>query len=400
MEYPIVLVPATFMKVIKQEPADLSPLTLPTCPTPPSPPPSPKHPLLSLWLKPLVSVYQPLWQMGFFLPLSGRTIQLLNQPPVQSSILILPIALIVGLLMIKVPLGAIAVLTSLYIVSNFALLVMLPLQQYLSDLKRYQSAIAQWQQDCEQLRQQYLKHHAQWEQVCQSLRQQRQAQINQWRKQLVAQLLKQAKGFDGGQSDAPPGLAENPEISRFPVLLKQALGDHLHAGKKVGPYTPDFAYIDPKSGLHLDIEIDEPYSTHKVKGKDVKLPTHCTNGKSGKKDSDRNDFFLKRGWCVIRFSELQIFYQPEGCVREIMQLISLVLCQPELFAPYQHIPPITTFPAWNEAMSKKMAEQSFRVTYLKKLGIGEEPVSDSPDDDEAPPKRLVERNLPGKIRKD
>lgn len=62
------------------------------------------------------------------------------------------------------------------------------------------------------------------------------------------------------------------------------------------PYVPDIIFQDPLSNLHIDIEIDEPYSH------DSGQPTHYYPDKY---EDVRNLFFSKHGWIVIRFSEQQ-----------------------------------------------------------------------------------------------
>tara|TARA_R110002012_G_scaffold319996_1_gene542059 strand:+ start:1224 stop:2597 length:1374 start_codon:yes stop_codon:yes gene_type:complete len=76
-------------------------------------------------------------------------------------------------------------------------------------------------------------------------------------------------------------------------------------------YFPDFVFICNKTGLHIDIEIDEPYSFSEKK------PTHHTESK----DNERNRFFLDNNWIIIRFSERQIIQESEKCVEVIENTI-------------------------------------------------------------------------------
>jgi len=77
-------------------------------------------------------------------------------------------------------------------------------------------------------------------------------------------------------------------------------------------YFPDFAFICNKTGLHIDIEIDEPYSFIE------KLPIHHTESN----DNERNKFFLEKNWLVIRFSEKQIIQETENCIKVIENTIT------------------------------------------------------------------------------
>ena len=76
-------------------------------------------------------------------------------------------------------------------------------------------------------------------------------------------------------------------------------------------YQPDFTFICKETGLHIDIEIDEPYNL-----KDKKAIHYI-----GSKDNERNLEFLSLNWCVIRFSENQVRTEPEKCI----ELISMVI---------------------------------------------------------------------------
>lgn len=79
-------------------------------------------------------------------------------------------------------------------------------------------------------------------------------------------------------------------------------------------YQPDFTFICKKTGVHIDIEIDEPYSL-----KDKKAIHYL-----GSKDNERNLEFLSLNWCVIRFSENQVRTEPEKCIELISMFIEAI----------------------------------------------------------------------------
>lgn len=90
-------------------------------------------------------------------------------------------------------------------------------------------------------------------------------------------------------------------------------------------YTPDFIFEYKKSGLRIDIEIDEPYSL------ETREPLHYWSMKRiGYRDEiyhidrERNDHFRFRGWFVLRFSEQQVLQQPNECCHVISDLIEIV----------------------------------------------------------------------------
>jgi hypothetical protein len=122
-----------------------------------------------------------------------------------------------------------------------------------------------------------------------------------------------------GNPSLKRGLAE----LRFLELLQKEMRDLtfidmvISYNSKINSnvYTPDFTLICPKTGLHIDIEIDEPYSIKE------KLPIHFID--CG--DEKRDNFFLDHNWCVIRFSEFQIIKNPDDCLQTIKSVYNSLL---------------------------------------------------------------------------
>jgi very-short-patch-repair endonuclease len=110
------------------------------------------------------------------------------------------------------------------------------------------------------------------------------------------------------------------------------------------PYAPDFCFIDPNTGLHIDIEIDEPYIAN------TQQAIHYKGA-----DSNRNDFFVQNGWLVVRFAEEQIVKYPEACCAQIEAVRQFALyLQPQLDT---HVPVV---PHWTRAEAEKMAQRGTR----------------------------------------
>jgi len=80
-------------------------------------------------------------------------------------------------------------------------------------------------------------------------------------------------------------------------------------------YYPDFTYICELTNLHIDIEIDEPYSFTD------KTPIHYI----GSRDESRNEYFLSYNWVVIRFSEKQIIQEADNCIELIKNVVDSIL---------------------------------------------------------------------------
>ncbi|UJP63684.1 hypothetical protein [Mongoliitalea daihaiensis] len=116
-------------------------------------------------------------------------------------------------------------------------------------------------------------------------------------------------------------------------------------------FEPDFTIVCNKTGFHLDIEIDEPYSF--TPGK----PIHHDRSLDG----FRNNAFLENNWGVIRFSELQIIKYPLSCALLISDLLESI--QKQTFDLYFYGPIIKK---WTYEESMIMMETNFRNTYLPK----------------------------------
>lgn len=128
----------------------------------------------------------------------------------------------------------------------------------------------------------------------------------------------------------------------------------LNTSNKTRPYIPDIALIDhSERNIRIDIEIDEPYSGIS------RIPTHCKGD-----DLFRDQYFVDRGWIVVRFTEHQIITQQQNCLHLIAallnsidnffvipeSLIRLKLPQPEGF--------------WDTLQAKKWMLENYRESYL------------------------------------
>lgn len=120
------------------------------------------------------------------------------------------------------------------------------------------------------------------------------------------------------------------------------------------PYQPDFVYADSATNLHIDIELDEPYSLK------YKKPIHFL-GRST--EQTRDEFFLGCGWVVIRFCEEQVIRYPESCCRAIAETIAQIMGE-QLSADWSKIPPLPPMPRWTEEQARNMARYNYRATYF------------------------------------
>lgn len=128
----------------------------------------------------------------------------------------------------------------------------------------------------------------------------------------------------------------------------------LNTSANTRPYQPDIALIDHSNrNIRIDIEIDEPYS-----GKS-RIPTHCKGD-----DLFRDQYFVDRGWIVVRFTEHQVRTQQENCLFLIASLLHSIDDIYEI--PKQLLgfgfPEAEEF--WDTLQAKKWMLKNYREDYL------------------------------------
>lgn len=163
-----------------------------------------------------------------------------------------------------------------------------------------------------------------------------------------------------------PSFVKGPELDQymrshnhletiFANKLSERFSDRIKTFQKVvfnyHNYYPDLVYIDRKSGVFIDIEIDEPYSRSGS-------PTHFIDDP---RDKERNSEFINNGWNVLRFSERQIIeYLPE-CILIVEIFIKYYINEfpPEFDSILRKI----SDDRWTENESYNFQNQSLRDFY-------------------------------------
>ena len=182
--------------------------------------------------------------------------------------------------------------------------------------------------------------------------------VTEFRYKLLLDVLSQTVPNNGTNSRAKLGWSE----AEFGNHLRRYFPGEIHTGLTLNipgydhPYTPDFAYINQLLSLSIDIEIDEPY-VYKT-GE----PTHFVESR---KDAQRNDFFLSRGWVVIRFSEEQVVRWPKSCCRQVAEAIAQTLGDNALLNQFTNVPDLQPIDQWTEESARQMAASGYRDKYLK-----------------------------------
>lgn len=119
-------------------------------------------------------------------------------------------------------------------------------------------------------------------------------------------------------------------------------------------YLPDFTFYDPKS-ISIAIEIDEPYV-----GKDGQ-PIHYIGF-----DNNRDEYFRKNKWIVIRFAEEQIMKNPIGCCYFIANKI-FELTENKTYVSLftKEKIQLDLIKQWTKDEAHKLAFNRYRNKYLK-----------------------------------
>ncbi len=150
--------------------------------------------------------------------------------------------------------------------------------------------------------------------------------------------------------------------------------DDRYVLTKKNRYEPDISLLNEKNGINifLDIEIDEPYEgINDIKNR---KPTHFRFA-----DVNRNNEFKNRGWIVVRFAEIQIHQNPDGCCRFIADVIKSIYPQfniPLGLMVAKRIEPVLQ---WTKELALNWSAQNYREQYLGIEQFGYMPIIQETD---------------------
>lgn len=146
----------------------------------------------------------------------------------------------------------------------------------------------------------------------------------------------------------------------------KVLGDvNILPQNDVRPYEPDIAIVYTKNSLNvrIDIEIDEPYAAI------TNTPTHYIGCGDEKRDTNLNSL----GWIVIRFSEKQIYQQPNSCIKLVFELVKSIDSSIKVPSIIAEAPALNSEKQWTFIESQNMASIKERQKYLHhEFGLTEE----------------------------
>lgn len=116
-------------------------------------------------------------------------------------------------------------------------------------------------------------------------------------------------------------------------------------------YRPDFCLYWEKKKLYIDIEIDEPYDIVSRK------PIHYL----GNGDNLRDRYFIRNGWCVLRFAEQQIKDNTEGVINYVKRVLRWLTDESEIKI---HDNTLDSINRWSYEEAMDMSSKNIREKYL------------------------------------
>lgn len=177
---------------------------------------------------------------------------------------------------------------------------------------------------------------------------------------LIPTLVKNRESFQpitspSGTGTAPIGASEK----LFEDALVCSFGDWVKPQQMLLPpghdlhYTADFLVVEPTTGLHFDIEVDEPISFSTGNA------THFVGD-----DDYRNKCFIDANWVVIRFAEEQVSSQPMRCCRFIANAIAGCTGNIRTKEKFSNVARLDKVRQWTKGQALKLKKSQYRQSYL------------------------------------
>ncbi len=116
-------------------------------------------------------------------------------------------------------------------------------------------------------------------------------------------------------------------------------------------YRPDICLYWEKKNVYIDIEIDEPYDIVSRK------PIHYM----GNGDNLRDRYFIRNGWCVIRFTEQQVHDNLDGVANYIKRVLSWLVDDINIKFEKDSL---DSSDRWSYEQAENMASDNIREHYL------------------------------------
>jgi very-short-patch-repair endonuclease len=144
------------------------------------------------------------------------------------------------------------------------------------------------------------------------------------------------------------GKTENYFFEKLKLHFGNQIYINVVPNEGINPYQPDFLLICKETGFHIDIEIDEPYTTT-----NEIIHYEQTN------DFERNEYFISINWGIIRFTEKQIIESSDNCCFLIASLLESLRNKKKIFSSN-----LKKDKKWNYSEGVEMCKNDYRNSYL------------------------------------
>lgn len=173
----------------------------------------------------------------------------------------------------------------------------------------------------------------------------RKEKIKDLKRDLYLKKISSNLSFSNNKTKNKRGRAELMFLSLLYDKFRNQIFVDCKVEKENIVYFPDFILKCEKTNLHIDIEIDEPYSFSE------KEPIHYKGI-----DNIRNKFFLEMNWCVLRFSEEQILKYPNECCDFISRVFYSIRDNKQISLDFKHKKAVWTYEEAMILMHKKVRD--------------------------------------------
>jgi hypothetical protein len=144
-------------------------------------------------------------------------------------------------------------------------------------------------------------------------------------------------------------VAQGQVERNFAQVLLEYFPDQIHMGWQIklsnSIFSPNFAYIDLDTNLHIAIEVDEQQDRHTQES--TLGSTHSLENLKSSGDRGYNQNLLDAGWIVMRFSESQVKRSPHSCCKAIATLLDRLWGLPQLMQKFADVPELDMEPQQN-----------------------------------------------------
>lgn len=228
------------------------------------------------------------------------------------------------------------------------------LEEYHREVSDYPIALSQYQKSLDNYNQEYAKYQQDLEAACSS------DSILDYRRHAIEQYLFVSPPAPDVDSCEDGDCVKRGASEQFFYNYLRQNGCCVVQNLKVPVgntfYYPDIV-LEDANGVCFDIEIDEPYAG------DDGTPIHYLWEEYGivsSIDNNRNMYMTEHDWCVVRFSEEQVFLHTQECLQLLLNISEAIISGSGDIV----IPKEFEMQKWNKEQASKLAYKRFRTTYV------------------------------------